>query len=78
MPDRFAPPSTVPDLPPPAPRHRRAASAPAPGRVDGAGTIAFHPGGRPRPYVAPRRCPALLLLLVGLVGLAVATWLLVG
>lgn len=74
VPDRF-PASTVPDLPPPPapPRPTYAATAPS-----APPTIAFRPGGPTAAVARPSAVPGVLLLLIGLVGLAVAAWLLVG
>ena len=80
VPDRF-PAATVPDLPPPPPPRHGLAPTVAPTAVPAAGqTIAFQPGGQTSSAAAarPSAVPALVLLLVGLVGLAVATWLLLG
>ncbi|MFB9315680.1 serine/threonine-protein kinase [Nocardioides plantarum] len=73
VPDRF-PAATVPDLPPPPPPRHGLAPTAAP-------TIAFQPGGQTSTATAavrPSALPGALLLLVGLVGLVLATWLLLG
>jgi serine/threonine protein kinase len=87
VPDRF-PAATVPDLPPPPPPRYGATAATAPTTAPTAAqtaaqtaapTIAFHPGGQSSTAVArPSVVPGLLLVLFGLVGLVVATWLLLG
>lgn len=86
IPDRF-PAMTVPDLPPPPPPRYPPATAVTSAMPTGAptmvstasSTIAFQPGGPP-PGVGsrPSALPGVLLVLLGLVGLVVATWLLVG